>query len=117
MTTATIKLFLPQGDTRRLRTAEISNWTGMAVASSCTYPDELRKRSEIIRSVVCFLTGLDPRSDAPMAHVGYSEEIPRRAKQSNPRAEASLLAQPARRMSTPRRRHLRSSAIHPRQSV
>jgi hypothetical protein len=28
MTSATIKLFLPRGDAKSLRTAEISNWTG-----------------------------------------------------------------------------------------
>ena len=32
MASATIKLFLPHGDPKRLRTAEISNWSGKAVA-------------------------------------------------------------------------------------
>ena len=29
MTSATIKLFIPRGDAKSLRTAEISNWTGV----------------------------------------------------------------------------------------
>jgi len=33
MTSATIKLFLPRGDAKSLRSAEISNWTGKAVAA------------------------------------------------------------------------------------
>jgi hypothetical protein len=32
MPSATIKLFLAQGDPKRLRTAELSNWTGKAIA-------------------------------------------------------------------------------------
>ena len=32
MTSATIKLFLPRGDAKSLLVAEISNWTGKAVA-------------------------------------------------------------------------------------
>lgn len=31
-TSATIKLFLPHGDARRLRIGEISNWSGKALA-------------------------------------------------------------------------------------
>lgn len=41
MTSATIKLFLPRGDAKSLRTAEISNWTGKAVAAPRTELDEL----------------------------------------------------------------------------
>ena len=36
MTSATIKLFLPRGNAKSLRTAEISNWTGKAVAAPRT---------------------------------------------------------------------------------
>jgi hypothetical protein len=32
MTSATIKLFLPRGEAKSLRTAEISNWSGKALA-------------------------------------------------------------------------------------
>ena len=32
MASATIKIFLAHGDPKRLRTAELSNWTGKAIA-------------------------------------------------------------------------------------
>jgi hypothetical protein len=47
MTSATIKLFLPHGDAKSLRTAEISNWTGKAVAAPRTELDELLAREEL----------------------------------------------------------------------
>ena len=47
MTSATIKLFLPRGDAKSLRTAEISNWTGKAVAAPRTELDELLAREEL----------------------------------------------------------------------
>ena len=47
MTSATIKLFLPRGDAKSLRTAEISNWTGKAVAAPRTELNELLAREEL----------------------------------------------------------------------
>jgi hypothetical protein len=47
MTSATIKLFLPRGDAKSLRTAEISNWTGKAVAAPHTELGELLAREEL----------------------------------------------------------------------
>ena len=52
MTSATIKLFLPRGDAKSLRTAEISNWTGKAVAAPRTELDELLRREELDKSGV-----------------------------------------------------------------
>ena len=46
MTSATIKLFLPRGDAKSLRTAEISNWTGKAVAAPRTELDEFLARED-----------------------------------------------------------------------
>ena len=46
MTSATIKLHLPRGDAKSPRTAEISNWTGKAVAAPRTELDELLAREE-----------------------------------------------------------------------
>lgn len=43
MSTATIKLFLANGDPKRLRTGEISNWSGKAVAAPRTDLDELQR--------------------------------------------------------------------------
>ena len=41
MNSATITLFLPLGDAKSIRTAEISNWSGKAVAAPRTELDEL----------------------------------------------------------------------------
>ncbi len=46
MPSATIKLFLPHGDPKRLRTAEISNWSGKAVAAPRTDFEALLDREE-----------------------------------------------------------------------
>ena len=52
MTSATIKLFLPRGDAKGLRTAEIINWTGMAFAAPRTELDELLAREELDKAGV-----------------------------------------------------------------
>ena len=46
MTSATIKLFLPHGDAKRLRVGEVSNWTGKALAAPRTELDDLLLRDE-----------------------------------------------------------------------
>jgi hypothetical protein len=57
MTSATIKLFIPRGDAKSLRAAEISNWTGKAVAAPRTELDELLAREEVNRAGIYILTG------------------------------------------------------------
>ncbi len=81
MSSATIKLFLPFGDPRRLRTAEISNWSGKAVAAPRTELDELLAREEVRKSGVYILTGLHPDTGRPHAYVGEAEIIRDRLKQ------------------------------------
>jgi len=78
---ATIKLFLPHGDAKSLRTAEISNWTGKAVAAPRTELDELFLREELDKAGVYILTGTDPRSNLPLAYIGEAEVIRERLKQ------------------------------------
>ncbi len=58
MVSATIKLFLPRGDAKSLRTAEISNWTGKAVAAPRTELDELLGRDELEKAGVYILLGV-----------------------------------------------------------
>ena len=60
MPSATIKLFLPRGDAKSLRTAEIPNWTGKAVAAPRTELDELLAREELDEAGVYILIGSDP---------------------------------------------------------
>ena len=73
MTSATIKLFLPRGDAKSLRTAEISNWTGKAVAAPRTELDELLAREELDKAGVYILIGSDPLTNAPRAYIGEAE--------------------------------------------
>ena len=81
MTTATIKLFLPRGDAKGLRTAEISNWTGKAIAAPRTELDDLLQREELDKAGVYILSGADPLSGSPHAYIGEAEVIRERLKQ------------------------------------
>jgi len=81
MTSATIKLFLPRGDAKSLRTAEISNWSGKAVAAPRTELDELLVREELEKAGVYILIGSDPLTNAARAYIGEAEVIRDRLKQ------------------------------------
>lgn len=81
MTSATIKLFLAHGDAKGLRTAEISNWTGKALAAPRTELDELLARDECEKTGVYVLEGNDPDTNAPHAYIGEAEVIRDRLKQ------------------------------------
>lgn len=78
---ATIKLFLPRGDAKSLRTAEISNWTGKAVAAPRTELDDLLAREELEKTGVYILTGTDPATNMPRAYIGEAEVIRDRIRQ------------------------------------
>jgi hypothetical protein len=81
MTSATLKLFLPRGDAKSLRTAEISNWTGKAIAAPRTELDQLLAREELDKAGVYILLGNDPKTNAPHAYIGEAEVIRDRLKQ------------------------------------
>lgn len=81
MATATIKLFLRHGDPKRLRTAEISNWSGKAVAAPRTDLDELLAREEATQPSVYILTGFAPESGKPSAYIGEAEILRDRLRQ------------------------------------
>src|SRR5437016_12758224 len=81
MTSATIKLFLPHGDAKSLRTAEISNWTGKAIAAPRTELDDLLRREELDKAGIYILSGVDPLSGSPRAYIGEAEVIRERLKQ------------------------------------
>lgn len=80
MATATIRMFLVHGDPRRLRTAELSNWTGKAVAGPRSEFEGLLAREESEKSGVYFLTGNDPESGKPAIYIGEAESIRDRLK-------------------------------------
>lgn len=75
MPSATIKIFLVHGDPKRLRIAELSNWTGKAVAGPRSEFDGVLSREESDNSGVYFLTGSDPESGRPAIYVGEAENI------------------------------------------
>lgn len=81
MTSATIKLFLPHGDARRLRVGEVSNWTGKALAAPRTELDDLLARDETESSGVYFLLGVDAETGGSLAYIGEAEAIRDRLKQ------------------------------------
>jgi len=80
MANATIKIFLVHGDPKRLRTAELSNWTGKAVAGPRSEFEGVIGREESGSSGVYFLTGNDPESGRPAIYVGEAENIRDRVK-------------------------------------
>lgn len=81
MASATIKLFLPHGDAKLLRTGEVSNWTGKALAAPRTDLDQLLAREELENSGVYFLFGADPETGDSLAYIGEAEVIRERLKQ------------------------------------
>ena len=75
MPSATIKLFLVHGDAKRLRIAELSNWTGKAVAGPRSELDGILARDEAANSGVYFLSGTDPTSGKSAVYVGEAESV------------------------------------------
>ena len=80
MPSATIKIFLAHGDPKRLRTAELSNWTGKAVAGPRSEFDSIIKREEALNAGVYFLTGSDPETGKSNLYIGEAESIRDRIK-------------------------------------
>lgn len=80
MQAATIKLFLVHGSPNGLRTAELSNWSGKAVAAPRTEISELLKRDELNSPGIYFLTGVDPDSGERAIYVGEAENVSSRLK-------------------------------------
>jgi uncharacterized protein DUF4357 len=80
MPSATIRIFLVHGDAKRLRTAELSNWTGKAIAGPRNEFDSVLSRDEARNSGVYFLTGIDPESGKSAVYIGEAESIRDRLK-------------------------------------
>ena len=80
MPTATLKMFLAFGDPKRLRIAELSNWTGKAVAGPRSEFEKVLEREESLKSGVYFLTGIDPDTNKSAIYIGEAECIKDRIK-------------------------------------
>jgi hypothetical protein len=78
--TATLKIFLAFGDPKRLRTAELSNWTGKAVAGPRSEFEKVLEREETLNPGVYFLTGIDPDTNKSAIYIGEAESIRDRIK-------------------------------------
>ncbi len=75
MPSATIKIFLAYGDPKRLRAAEIINWTGMAVAGPRSEIENVLAREESQKSGVYILTGIDPGTGRKAVYIGEAESV------------------------------------------
>ena len=80
MPTATLKIFLAFGDPKRLRTAELSNWTGKAVAGPRSEFEKVLEREETLNPGVYFLTGIDPDTNKSVIYIGEAESVGDRIK-------------------------------------
>lgn len=80
MPTATLKIFLVFGDPKRLRIAELSNWTGKAVSGPRSEFEKVLEREESLNSGVYFLTGIDPDTNKSASYIGEAECIRDRIK-------------------------------------
>lgn len=80
MQAATIKIFLVHGSPSGLRTAELSNWSGKAIAAPRTEISELLKRKELGSPGFYFLTGVDPESGDRVIYIGEAENVSNRLK-------------------------------------
>lgn len=80
MQAATIKLFLVHGSPSGLRTAELSNWSGKAIAAPRTELSELVKRDELSSPGFYLLTGVDPENGDRAIYIGEAENVANRLK-------------------------------------
>jgi len=78
--TATVKIFLAEGDPASVRTAEISNWTGKAVAGPRSQLELILQREEGKKPGIYFLTGINSETGKPRVYVGEAEVVRSRLK-------------------------------------
>lgn len=78
--TATVRIFLTKGSPTSVRTAEISNWTGKAVAGPRSQIEDILTREEAGKPGVYFLTGINPESGRERVYIGEAEIIRNRIK-------------------------------------
>lgn len=75
MASASIRLFLAEGDPKRLRTVEMSNWTGKAIAGPRSELEAVLGREEAEKPGVYFLSGSEPGTGEAAIYVGEAENI------------------------------------------
>lgn len=78
---ATIKIFLPYGDPKSVRVAELSNWSGKAIAAPRSEIEKLLLRPEVSKPGIYLLIGIDPSDGQDIAYIGEAEVVSKRIKQ------------------------------------
>ncbi|HBN47781.1 MAG: DUF4357 domain-containing protein [Thalassospira sp.] len=79
-----IRLFLVDGTPSGIITAEIMNWTGHVMTAPRTRLPDFIKRSEIARTGVYFLTGVNPEEPTQtFVYVGESDNVAKRLVSHN----------------------------------
>ena len=81
MPPVSIKLFLCKGDPNGIRTAELSNWTGKALAGPRSDLSNLLLRTELSKPGVYFLSSRDADSGLLNLYIGEAESVGKRIKQ------------------------------------
>ena len=79
----TIQIFLPDGQPRGIRIAEITTRIVQAVAVPRTQIDRMMKRTEIGHVAVYFLFGESEDQAKPIVYIGQTEDTPTRLKNHN----------------------------------
>lgn len=74
----TIKLFLVKGLPDGLRTAEISNWSGLAIAGPRADLAAIKAREELQAPGIYFLVGEDADTGSRKVYVGEAENVAKR---------------------------------------
>ncbi|WP_338035802.1 hypothetical protein [Halochromatium roseum] len=79
-----VRLFLVEGKSTGLITAEIMNWTGHVLTGPRTELPKFLARPEVARTGVYLLHGRDPDDpDRTMLYIGESDQVGARLKQHN----------------------------------
>jgi hypothetical protein len=80
MEAATIRIFLVHGTPKGLLTAELSNWSGKAIAAPRNELQALLKRPELASPGIYVLSGADPDTGDEVVYIGESEDVATRLK-------------------------------------
>jgi len=70
-----IRIYLADNSVSGVRHAEITNWTGQAIACPRTRFDELKNWQEIRRSGIYFLFGINETTGENIVYIGESENV------------------------------------------
>src|SRR5260370_10591274 len=83
-TPRTIRIFLAEGTTSGILTAEIMSWTGKIIAAPRSRLPALIERDEVGKTGVYFLVGVDPsQTSNTMVYVGEADSVKKRLVSHN----------------------------------